>query len=315
MSIDRDALNRYKRVLVIKHGAFGDVIMAQGAMKDIRESFPNAEIQVLTEPAFVKIWNRCPFVDGAITDTREPRWRVALMLKLRAKLLAFDPDYVVDLQNSSRTAFYRSVLLPGPKWSFIKDAKKASSEFPKSMPSLERKYGQLKKSGLQHEHAKRPDIEWFANDVSKILEEAKVGSPLVTLVPGCSHDKRRWPYYAELAEALLANGYEVATVPGPDEVEAFSKIPGKTLTGGKFLDWFDLAGVLKASDFVIGNDTGPTHVASHLDRPGLALYGGHSSVAAASITARNLDAIDVPVLADLSVETVLQAVRERLPIS
>ena len=317
MSVDLEALKQYKRVLVIKHGAFGDVILAQGAVQDIRESFPQAEIAVLTEPSFTKIWNRCPHVNQVLTDAREPRWRLDLMWKLRQKLRAFDPDYVVDLQNSSRTAMYRRKLLPNVEWSFIKDAKKASSQFPKSMPSLERKFGQLKQSGLLHDHALAPDINWMANDVSVILAKADIKAPLITLIPGCSaqHPHKRWPYYGELAEALLSDGFEVVTVPGPDELDLCAEIPGKMLTGEKFLNWFDLAGVLKASDFVVGNDTGPTHIASHLERPGLALFGPHASAASTSITSRKLEAIEVAELAELEVETVLKAVRQRISVS
>lgn len=317
MSVDLQKLSQFKRVLVIKHGAFGDIILAQGAMQDIRESFPDAEIAVLTEPSFSKIWQRCPHVDIVLTDAREPRWRLDLMWKLQSKLRAFNPDYVVDLQNSSRTEMYRKRLLPDAQWSFIKDAKKASSQFPKSMPSLERKYGQLKQSGLLHDHCRTPDISWLANDVSAILKQADVQSPLITLIPGCSakHPHKRWPYYDQLAEALLADGFEVVTVPGPDEMDLCAEIPGKMLTGDRFLDWFDLSGVLLASDFVVGNDTGPTHIASHLERPGLALFGPHTTAAATSITSRKLEAIEVQDLAALEVETVLQAVRQRIKAS
>jgi ADP-heptose:LPS heptosyltransferase len=170
----------------------------------------------------------------------------------------------------------------------------------------------LKQSGLLHSHSLAPDNSWIANDVSSILNNAEVRSPLITLIPGCSarHLQKRWPYYGELAEALLGDGFEVVTVPGPDEMDLCATIPGKMLTGSKFLDWFDLAGVLAASVFVVGNDTSPTHIASHLEVPGLALFGPHTSAASTSITARKLEAIEVADLAELRVETVLEAVRQ-----
>ena len=309
--------NQIRRVLVIKYGAFGDVILAQGAMQDIRTSFPNANIAVLSEPAFDKIWKRCPFVDEVLTDAREPRWRLDLQLRLRRKLREFDPEYVVDLQNSSRTSYYRRWLLPEVPWSFIQDAKKASSPLPKSMPSLERKLGQLQLSGLCHDHVLKPDISWMANGVADVLQEAGVKPPFITLIPGCSarHPQKRWPHYDQLAHALLEDGYDVVTVPGPDEMDLCGQIPGKMLTGAKYLDWFDLTGVLKASAFVIGNDTGPTHIASHLERPGLALFGAHTSAASTSITSSRLEAIEVSDLSKLDVETVLQEVRQRLSVS
>ena len=307
-------LESVQRVLVIKHGAFGDIIQAQGSMRDIRESFPKARIAVLTEPCFSKIWQKCPYVDEIITDARAPRWRLDIMWQLRSKLLAFDPQYVVDLQNSARSACYRRFLLPGPKWSFVDKARSAHAKFPKSMPSLERKAGQLRDSGLMHQHTLQPDISWIANDVSKIRRNEGVKKPFVALIPGCSarHPHKRWPYYRELALALLNDGYDVVTAPGPDELDLCAQIPGTMLTGGKFLDWFDLAGVLQQAEYVVGNDSGPTHIAAHLDRPGLALFGSHTKARATSIGSRKLDVIEVDDLKDLEVETVLSRVREAL---
>jgi ADP-heptose:LPS heptosyltransferase len=51
-------------------------------------------------------------------------------------------------------------------------------------------------------------------------------------------------------------------------------MPGTMLTGpGEFLDFFQLAGVLRRAAFVVGNDSGPTHMAAHLGTPGVALFG------------------------------------------
>jgi ADP-heptose:LPS heptosyltransferase len=63
------------------------------------------------------------------------------MMRLRRKLCDFDLDYVVDLQNSSRTAMYRQRILPRATWSFIKDAKKATSQLPKFCPAWSENLG------------------------------------------------------------------------------------------------------------------------------------------------------------------------------
>ena len=311
------AFQNVQRVLVIKHGALGDIIQAQGSMQDIRESFPNARIAVLTEPGFREIWQRCPYIDETITDARGPRWRLDIMWQLRTKFIEFDPQYVIDLQNSSRSVTYRRFLLPRPKWSFVAMARSTKAKFPKSMPSLERKAGQLRDSGLSYRHTMQPDIGWIANDVSKILADANVRKPFVALIPGSSarHPNKRWPYYAELAQALLDDGLDVVTTPGPDELDLCAQIPGTMLTGGNFLDWFDLAGVLKQAEYVVGNDTGPTHIAAHLNQSGLALFGPHTTALATSIGSRQMEVIEVKDLKDLEVKTVLSRIREDLSVA
>lgn len=292
-----------QRLLVIKHGAFGDVIQSFGALEDIRTNFPNAKICILTEPAFKKIFDRCDNVDQVMLDRRLPRWRLDGLLGLKKSFSDFDPDMVIDLQNSSRTSFYRRYLLPSPKWSYIADARDPSAKYPKSMPSFERLAGQLTDAGLALNKTRSPDISWLANDVTEILQKAGVDKPFVTLIPGCSarHPQKRWPYYAELAQRFLDGGYEVVTVPGPDEIDLCNSLPGKTLVGDGFLNWFDLAGILQKSAFVVGNDTGPTHIAVHLNRPGLALFGPHASAHSTGVLGRRLEVLECPDLALLDV--------------
>jgi ADP-heptose:LPS heptosyltransferase len=59
-----------ERILVIKLGAFGDLVQADGAMRDIRAFHPDAEITLLTMPPFRKLMSRCPHVDNVVADTR-----------------------------------------------------------------------------------------------------------------------------------------------------------------------------------------------------------------------------------------------------
>jgi ADP-heptose:LPS heptosyltransferase len=75
---------------------------------------------------------------------------------------------------------------------------------------------------------------------------------------------------------LISKGICVITVPGPDDINLCRTIPGIMLTGSqKYLDFFQLAGVLQKAAYVVGNDSGPSHLASHLGVPGLALFSGH----------------------------------------
>ena len=40
------------KILVIKHGSFGDIIQINGCLRDIRENYIDNEIYILTTPAF-----------------------------------------------------------------------------------------------------------------------------------------------------------------------------------------------------------------------------------------------------------------------
>jgi ADP-heptose:LPS heptosyltransferase len=302
-----------KRILVIKHGAFGDVIQSDGALRDIRAYHPDAEIVVLTTPPYARIFTHCPYVDRVLVDPRAPRWRLDHMSALRDQLRREKFARVYDLQNSARTAFYFRWFLRDVEWSGTAPgcALPHRAKDPKKIRTLDRMAGQLRDAGVPIIHTLAPDVGWMAEDVSAIL--AGVRRPFVVLVPGSSarHPQKRWPYYAELAQALMAAGYDVVTAPGPDETGP--DLPGHALRGDKgFLDWFQLAGVMKGAAFVIGNDTGPTHLASHLGVRGLALFGQHMPAERTGVLREMFGAIEVEDLKTLSVARVMDEVRRRM---
>jgi ADP-heptose:LPS heptosyltransferase len=295
------------RILIIKHGAFGDIIQSDGALRDIRAFHAGDEIVVLTTRAYARIFERCPHVDRVMIDPRAPRWRIDKMLALRQMLAKESFSRVYDLQNSGRTAFYFHWLMPHVVWSGTARgcALPHKAPEPKKIRTLDRLAGQLADAGVPVDHSLKPDVSWMAKDMSAELAAAGLQKPFVFLIPGSSarHPQKRWPHYAELAELLLARGFGVATAPGPDEHGP--DLPGKVLRGPRgFLDWFELAGVMAEAHFVIGNDTGPTHLASHLGCRGLALYGSHMPADRTGILRDNFDAIQVDDVRSLSLEQV-----------
>ena len=308
--------SKSERILVIKHGAFGDVIQTDGALRDIRAHHDGAEITVLTTPPYEAIFARNPSVDRVVTETRAPRWRLDHMAALRTRLRALGVTRVYDLQHSRRTGAYRRWIFPGLPWSGETQKRDWLLRLkPQDLPSLDRFADQLAKAGVPLRHARRPDVSWMAEDVSGLLEAAGVKGPFVMLVPGASasHPEKRWPHYPALAAALWKEGYAVAIAPGPDEAGLAATIPAIDLTAkhGR-LSWFELAGALKRAAFVVGNDTGPTHVAAHIGTPGLALFGPHSRPEYTGILRDDFQAIAVSDLAMLPPEQVLAHVLGRL---
>lgn len=306
-----------ERVLIIRHGAFGDIVQSDGAFRDIRAHHPGAEIDLLTTPPFVKLMQRCPHIDRVEADPRAPLWRLDRLLALRRRLRARGYARIYDLQLSERTGLYRRLLLNGIPW-----AGRDRRSFPllgrKRLPppGLRRYVEVLGEAGVVLRHTLAPDVAWMANDMTEFLAREGVRKPYIALIPGCSarHPHKRWPYYAQLAVRLLEQGYDVVTAPGPDELDLAATIPGHRLLGPRgFLDWFELAGVLQQAAFVVGNDTGPSHIASCLNRPGLALFGPHTPVERTGIRRGRFDALEVPDLAGLPVEQVLEEVLTRLP--
>lgn len=298
----------FHKILVIKHGAFGDLVQSDGALRDIRAAYPQAEITLLTSPGFRKLMGRCPHIDRVLADARAPAWKFGEVVRLVRELRAEHFSCVIDLQKSSRTELYRKLLFRNARW-----VGRQAGPRPRSM--IEGFAPQLEAADIRAQHCLAPDVSWMADDVSSLLRAEGVGEDYIALIPGCAarHPQKRWPHYAELAMALIERGYQVVTAPGPDELELARTIPGVTLLGPNgFLNWFELAGVLKRARFVVGNDTGPSHVAACLGRPGLALFGPHTSAERTGIRRGNFNALEVQDLAALRPETVLNEVLDRL---
>ncbi len=298
-----------EKILVIKHGAFGDLIQSDGVLHDIRNHYPHAEIVLLTSPVFADLMLRCPHIDRVISDDRAPIWHPGKLLALSKRLKKESFSQVIDLQNSERSQLYHRYLLPHKNW-----LGRLSGAEPES--GLKGQLALLRQANIKIKHAYTPDVSWMADDVSCLLNQHKVQTPYIALIPGCSaaHPEKRWPFYQQLATALLHQGLDVINILGPDELEMAKDLPGHCLTKQHGLfSWFELAGILHQACFVIGNDTGPSHVASCLGKPGLALFGDHSSVSRSEIRRGDFRALKVSDLHQLSAHTVLAAVLPKLP--
>ena len=304
------------KLLVIKLGAFGDIVLAEGALHDIRLHHSEARITALTTPEYAAIFERCPHVDVVEIDRRKPRWQLPYLLELRRRLRASDYDLVYDLQNSNRTAMYFRWMRQPILWSGT--APGCSLPYRtdrfKTIPVLDRLAGQLTDAGVATPHCRQPDLRWMVDDVSGILDAHGVSDGFVFLIPGASarHPQKRWPHYARLTELLIEQGRQVVTAPGPDEMDLCRSLPAITLTEhGGCLSLFQIAGLATRAGFVVGNDTGPTHLAAHCGARGLALHGSHTAARLTCID-RRLEVIEVPDLSQLDAERVFETVGARL---
>ncbi|MEQ9349931.1 MAG: hypothetical protein RII27_05290, partial [Alphaproteobacteria bacterium] len=94
-------------VLVIKHGALGDLVQAMDALQAIRRHHGDDTVVALTAPAFAPLLVACPWVDRVWIDTRPGPWQVGAWLALARRMAAARFARGYDLQNSGRTRGYR----------------------------------------------------------------------------------------------------------------------------------------------------------------------------------------------------------------
>src|SRR5271156_4830664 len=89
-------------ILVIKLGAFGNIILSLAAFAAIRQHHAGARISVLTSATYADWLRTFPYFDDVLVDPR-PRWWDFAGLRQLGRMLA-DGQFsrVYDLQTSSR---------------------------------------------------------------------------------------------------------------------------------------------------------------------------------------------------------------------
>ena len=303
-------------ILIIKHGSLGDLIQANGAIRDIKNFYQNRKVFLLTSQPYAIFMSECPYIDGVIIDKRLPRWNLFYLNNLKKNLSKYNFAKVFDLQNSSRTKFYKRFIIKNIEWSSSETALEQGQkkkDFDKD-PVLDRMEIQLKKSGIETDYTKNIDLSWAVSDISR-LTRRYANNDFILLFPFCSKKlpQKKWPYFKELILRLkknYKNKYPILIAPGPEEISEANELKAKTvLDNNEPLNIKTLISLINKAKLIIANDTGPAHIASHLEKKGLALFGNHTSAKKVSIENYNLKAITVANLADLNVDQVLDEIK------
>ena len=307
-------------ILIIKHGSLGDIVQISGVLKDIREAHRDNKIFILTTNQYVELLSRCPFVDGVLLDKRLPRWNIIYLSRLRKMLNKFHFTHVYDLQNSSRTSFYRKYLLSISNWSSTETTlkkKQKKKEFDKDSV-LERFNVQLINSNIKTQYTLNPDFSWANINVDQIVNKY-FGKKFILIFPFCSPQlkHKKWPYFNKLIEIIKSKhtNIEIALAPGPNELEESEKFDCVIITKNEQpLTILELSGLITKSSFVIANDTGPAHMAAHLGKKGIVLFGHHTTAKKVSIETEKFRAITVEDLNSLTAETVYSEIKNSLEL-
>ena len=309
-------------ILIIKHGSLGDIAQACGAIQDISENHKEDQIHLLTTKPYFELFKKNLFINNVILDKRLSRFNLIYLYQLTRALKNFNFQKVYDLQNSSRTTFYKNILFPKAKldkWCGSETTlpiNTSKEEFDKK-PVLDRFDHQLKTSELNTSNTMSPDFSWACTNIENIKKKYDLNEYIV-LFPFCSaHLKiKKWPYYNELIELIKSkhsDKYKIIIAPGPSEIKNTKDINAiSILDDDKILDISQLSSLIKDSTFVIGNDTGPAHIAAHLGVKGLTLFGKHTTAYKVSIERENFKAIQVNDLKNLSAEKVFKRVVDSL---
>ena len=307
-------------ILIIKHGSLGDLIQANGAIKDIKNKFPEDKVLLLTTPHYSKFMYSCPYIDGVLIDKRLPRWNLFYLLRLKKMLNRFSFSKVFDLQNSSRTNFYRKFIFKNDVFWSGSDSflSKEESISQKNLPVLTRMEQQLERSGISdRKFTKKPDLSWALTNIGSMINQNFEGK-YILIFPFCSPKlhKKKWPYYKDLISLLkrdFSKEFNIAIAPGPNEIDEAKRFDVNViLNKGLPLNINELISLINNSSYIVSNDTGPAHICAHLNKRGVVLFGSHTTPEKVSIQSQNFKSLRADNLKNLNVADVYEKIKENL---
>ncbi len=268
-----------ERILVLRLSALGDIIMCRQAFYEIRQAHPDAEIALLTTPAFEKLAQSMPWFDLVIAADRAPLWQIHKWAALAARLYRFAPKRVYDLQGKFRQSILFNLLggaIWGPEWS---GAARGCSH-PRLWPPAPKMHfmdfvaAQLRRANVPA--AAPADMSWL--DAS--LDGFFLPEKFALLVPGSSAKlvRKRWPAekYAELSRKLKQKGIAciaIGTKAEADTIAELCRAAPDVINFCGQTNLYQIAALARRAVCVIGNDTGPIHITAAVGAPTVGIFG------------------------------------------
>ena len=304
-----------KRILVIKLGALGDVVLAFAPFAAIRAHHPDAHLTLLTTAPFLGLASASPWFDAVALDTRPPFWNLRGLRRLRRLLSGF--DLVYDLQTSGRSGRYHR-LAGRPPWSGIAPGCSLPDRDPDRdrLHTRRRQAGQLAQAGIPA--VPDADLSWLsaqgATAPASLQSTLPPSARLALLAPGAAPHRpaKRWPVerFGALASRLAAAGMTPVVVGASIDAplaDAIRRVcpAALDLTGRTTL--LELGRLASRAALAVGNDTGPMHLAAAMGCSCLVLFSAESDPALTAPVGRRdgqVRVLRVPDLSALDVATV-----------
>ncbi len=298
-----------QNILVIKHGALGDIVLATAGFAAIRDHHPHAWIVCLTTKPYAELLAASPYFNEIWVDSK-PRWLDRKGLgRLRTMLNSKRWAWVYDVQTSTRTSSYQWLLKrPWPKISNVSRFSSHGYTNPgrhqlHALPNLAH---QLARAGI--EGVGMPNISWLTADISAY---GLIGDYALLVPGGAAHRlEKRWPaeQYASLAQELVAQKITPVLIGTRAEHEALESIEARVpdvlnLCGRT--SFAALATLARGATLAVGNDTGPMHIIAASNCPSFVLFSHASNPAYSAPIGQAVRVLREKDLRDLSVDRVL----------
>ncbi|MDR2386295.1 MAG: lipopolysaccharide heptosyltransferase II [Deltaproteobacteria bacterium] len=284
----------YKRILVIKMSAMGDIVHALPALYALRAIFPKAHISWLAEPQFKDLLPGPPYLDETIVfyknDLKKKTLggKIKYLWNLRKELRAHHFDLVIDLQGLMKSTLV-GILSGCDERVGYWELREGSSFFTKPIMGpnakghiIERYLDVIRHFGpvSKQLHYPLPDFSAQKEKMALDLKTQGLSGPMAAIFPGASWETKRWPIekYAALVNLLAQQGLNVIIGGGSADTSLAQEIiklcaPLKLFDLSGQTDILRLMALVSLASLALGSDSGPLHLATATNTPTVSLFG------------------------------------------
>ncbi len=279
------------RIAIVKLSALGDIIHAMVGLQFIRQSNPGIEIDWIVEEKFSEILRHNSDLSRILTVNLQSIKLNKLKIfneYLKIKSYANNHyDLVIDAQSLIKSSVVGK-LLGGKVFgfdsassresfaAFFYDQKIACSyeknTIDRNSYILSRPLGfEISPEQL---FAKTPFL-FYKNESAEIYEYFRANKKNVIFVVGSSWESKNYPKqkFLKIAKNLPINCLAVWGSEQEQAVAKWLENRAENIKAMPKMDLNSLKAAIAKSDLVIGNDTGPTHMAWALNRPSITIFG------------------------------------------
>ena len=306
-------------ILVIKHGALGDIVIATAGFAAIRAQHPNAHIACLTTKPYADLLSKSPYFNEVWVDEKPKFFQFGTRKKLKTMLRSKPWTWVYDLQTSTRSTFYQWLL--ARPWPNISNVSRFTSHryvdpARHGKHSYENLKIQLGLAGITN--IGLPDVSWLKADISEILAQIKTPSYALIVPGGAPHRlDKRWPAesYTQLCQTFIHKNITPLLIGTKAEEEVLNEIAAQVPEAINLCGATSIAQITTLAahaKLAVGNDTGPMHLIAASGCPSTVLFSHASDPVRSAPVGAHVTVLREKNLDDLSLETVVASLTERL---
>lgn len=277
------------RIAVLRGGGLGDLIFAIPAMAALKAAYPAATLTLLGTPVHQTLLAATkspvdevcvlPYAEGVRPGEEDPAELDAFFDDMRRRRF----DLAVQLHGGGRYSNPFLLRLGARHTVGTRTSDAASLE--RTVPYIYYQHEPLRALEVAGLAGAFPvDLEArlvpaFSGASSAVVMPDDGAGPWVVVHPGATDPRRRWPVsrFAELAAACAADGFRVAVIGDEGEralaeqvVEQAASAHIHSFAGD--LDMGRLVALLVRAAVVVGNDSGPRHLAQALGVPTVGIF-------------------------------------------